>query len=85
MAYQLHCTVRQQSNSDTCSEVPTTVLSARLSADGQVIIARTDSALLMDTQRLNELVTKCLTNMKCQKGILLINSETGLKFFLCAD
>jgi hypothetical protein len=59
MAYQLHCMVRQQSDSDTCSEVPTTVLSALLCADGQVIIARTDSFLLMDTQRLNELVTKC--------------------------
>jgi hypothetical protein len=59
MAYQLHCMVRQQSNSDTCSEVPTNVLSVLLSADGQVIIGRTDSRLLMDIHRLNELVTKC--------------------------
>jgi len=59
VAYQLHCMVRQQSNSDTCSEVPTTVVSALLSADGQVIIGRTDSGLLVDIQRLNELVTKC--------------------------
>jgi hypothetical protein len=56
--WPISCTV--WSDSDTCSEVPTTVLSELLSAaDGQVIIARTDIGLLMDTQRLNELVTKC--------------------------
>jgi len=58
MAYQLHCMVRQQSDSNTCDDVPTTVLSTLLSADGQVIIARTHGSLLMDTQRLNELVPK---------------------------
>lgn len=53
MAYQLHCMVRQQSNSDSCSEVP---------ANGClkcVIVCWWSSDHCHTDNGLNELVTKC--------------------------
>jgi hypothetical protein len=64
-------------------KLPTTMLNALLSADGQVIVATTGSGWLMATQRMNDVVTIMTHSYEMINSVVMVDGKTVVKLSLC--